>query len=150
MTWRQAILCNLIPLSIQETLFKKIFCHIYIFFYWKILVSQSCISFRYTTMCISCMYTYIRSLSDLPPTLPPYHPSRSSQRRELSCLCFAAGSHQLSVSHMVVCICQAYSPSSSHPHLPLPCPPLHSLHLRYLEKVIIQRMHVPQCSLQRY
>ena len=58
---------------------------------------------------VNQLYVYIiSSLLDLPPT-PLSHPSRSSQSTELSPLCSPEASHQLSVSHMVVYICQCYS-----------------------------------------
>ena len=62
---------------------------------------------------------------DLPLTTPPTHPSGSTQNMELSFLCFIAASCQLSISHMVVYICQSQSPSSSHHPLPsfCLCPP---------------------------
>ena len=63
-----------------------------------------------------------------PSWTSPIPPSRSSQGPELSSLCFIAGSHYLSVSHMVVYICQSQSPSSSHP----PLPPRPSPHIRSL------------------
>ena len=42
------------------------------------------------------VYIYIPSLMDLPPTLPPSHPSRSLQSTELSFLCYII--HQLPTS----------------------------------------------------
>ena len=51
---------------------------------------------------MSYMYTYVPSLSDHLPTLHPPYPSRSPQSTKLSSLCYAAASHQLSVSYIVV------------------------------------------------
>ena len=53
------------------------------------------------------LQVYVSPLSwtSTPPNTPSY-PSRSSQRTELRSLCCTAGSHQLSISHMVVHICQ--------------------------------------------
>ena len=45
-------------------------------------------------------------------------PSRSSQSTKLSNLCCTADSHQLSILHMLVCICQYYSLSSFQSLLP--------------------------------
>ena len=57
-------------------------------------------------------YTYIPSLTHLPP-LPPYYSSRSPQCNRLSFL-FTAASHQLSILQMTVYILQCYTPNSSH------------------------------------
>ena len=68
------------------------------------------------------MCTYI-------PMSPPFcvslplslsHPSRWSQSTQLISLCDAAASHQLSVLHLVVYICQCYSLISSQLTLPPP------------------------------
>ena len=65
------------------------------------------------------MYT-VSPLSSLP--LPSHHaPSRSSgpsQSTELSSLCYTGSSHELPGLHLIVCVCQGYSFSSSHPLLP--------------------------------
>ena len=69
------------------------------------------------------MYTYIpispSSCASLPRSLS--HPSRWSQSTELISLGYAAASHQLSVIHLVVYICQCYSFISSQLTLPPPC-----------------------------
>ena len=69
------------------------------------------------------MYTYISksppSCVSLPPSLS--HPSRWSQSTELISLCYEASSHQLSILHLVVYICQCYSLTSSQFTLPSPC-----------------------------
>ena len=69
------------------------------------------------------MYTYIPisppSYMPLPPSLS--HPSRWSQSTELTSLCYAAVSHQLSILHMVVYICQCYSLTSSQIIFPPLC-----------------------------
>ena len=57
---------------------------------------QYCVGFYCTTKWISYMCTYVASLLDLLPSIPP-HPSRSSQSTELSSLCCTAGSHWPSV-----------------------------------------------------
>ena len=57
----------------------------------------------------------------------PSHPSRSSQRTYPSSLCSTAACRWLSISHVVMCICQHYSPNSFHPLLPSLCPQVHFL-----------------------
>ena len=47
------------------------------------------------------MYTYF----PLPLKLLPSHPSRLSQRSELSSLCYTAGFYKLSLLYMVVYLC---------------------------------------------
>ena len=72
------------------------------------------------------IYIYIPSILHLPP-LPPSYPSRSSQSARLGPLCYLATSHQLSILHMVVYICQCNFLNLSHPHLPPLCPQVPSL-----------------------
>ena len=74
------------------------------------------LSFFYTTMWISCKYTYIHipSLLRLRPT-PPSHAHWGNHRAlEMSSLYYSAASHQLPVLHTVVYICQCYSLNLSH------------------------------------
>ena len=79
---------------------------IWLFFLnWSIVALQCCVSFCYTTTWISSKYTYMPSLLSLPPT-PPSHPPRSSQSQELSSLCYSAVSHQVSILHIIVYMCQ--------------------------------------------
>ena len=92
--------------------------------------------------CISCRYTHTLFLLSLPPT--PSTP-RSSQSAELSFLCYTAASHQLSVLHVVLCICRCYSqcvpisfPScvslfSTSVSLFLPCKYIHQYHFSRLQ-----------------
>ena len=70
------------------------------------------------------LYPHISSLLRLP--LPPSlsHLSRSSQSIKLISLCYAAASHQPSILHLVVYICQCNSLTSSQ--LPLPPTPVSS------------------------
>ena len=68
--------------------------------------------------CKSAICIHIPSLLSPPPTHPQYHPSRSSQNTELSSRCYTAAPHQLSVLHLVVYICQWYSPDLSHISFP--------------------------------
>ena len=89
--------------------------------YWSIIASQYCVSFCCTTKRVSHMYTHVPlsppSLASLPSSLS--HPSRSSQSTEPVSLCYAAASHQPTILHSVVYICQCYShfaaASLSHP-----------------------------------
>ena len=67
------------------------------------------------------MYTYVPSFLDRPP--PQFPHSRSPQITELSSLHYIPGSHQLSILHMVVYVCQTQS--SIHPTIPFPNPHVH-------------------------
>ena len=49
-------------------------------------------------------YTYITSLLRLPP-LPYLTPLGGPETARLGSLCYIATAHQISVLHMVVCIC---------------------------------------------
>ena len=66
---------------------------------------------------VNQLYVYIYipisppSCVSLPPSLS--HPSKWSQSTELIYLCDVAASHQLSILHLVVYICQCYSLTSS-------------------------------------
>ena len=79
----------------------------------SIIALQWCVSFCCITKWISYMYTYILisppSSVSLPPSLS--HSSRWSQSTKLISLCYAVTSHQLSILHLVVYICQRYSSS---------------------------------------
>ena len=81
---------------------------------------QSCIFFLlayncFTMLCqfllhnkVNQQFVYLYPLSLGPPSQPHplSHLSRSSQSTKLSYLCYTAGSHQLSILHMVVYLCQ--------------------------------------------
>ena len=56
------------------------------------------------------------------PTSTPSHSSRLSESTGWSSLSYAANSHGLSTSHIVMYMFQCYSPSLSHCLLPLLCP----------------------------
>ena len=81
---------------------------------------------------------------------PQSHLSRLSQSTKLSSLCCTAVSHKLSISHMVMYICQCYSLSLSHPLLPLLCPEVHSLYLhlysclanRFMSTIFLDTIYV--------
>ena len=63
------------------------------------------------------IYPHIPSLLHLPsPSLS--QPSRWSQSTELISLCWEVTSHQLSILHLVVYLCQCYSLTSSQLNLP--------------------------------
>ena len=76
-----------------------------------------------------CIYIYLPSL--LTTSLPPSHPSRSSQGTRLGSLCYIATSLNLAILHMVVCIYVnatfSICPTFSLPRL---CPQVCSLCLR--------------------
>ena len=74
------------------------------------------------------LYVCIPFLLSLPP-LPHPHPPRSSQGTRLGSPCYAATSHQLSVLHKGVYICQCYFLHSSHSFIPPLCPQVPSLYL---------------------
>ena len=69
---------------------------------------------------VNQLYVYMYPLLLNPPfhSPPKSHPSKSLQSTELSSLCYTAASHQLSISHTVIYICQYYSLNSPHPLLP--------------------------------
>ena len=69
--------------------------------------TMSCQFLLYSMMSQLSMYIYPLPLE--PPLHLPSHPSRSSQSTEQNSLCFTAGSHQQSILHVVVYICQRYS-----------------------------------------
>ena len=96
-------------------------------FYWRIIALQCCVIFCCTMKWISHVHTCIPYILSLSPTPPP-HPSpldhHRAQRWKLPLL---HSSFPLTISHLVVCICQCYSPSLLHPPLHTLCPQAHSL-----------------------
>ena len=72
---------------------------------------------------------YIYHLPTDPPSLSSSYLSRSSQTTGLGSLCYIATSHQLSVLHTVLYLCQCYFLHSSHSLLPWLCPQVCSLFL---------------------
>ena len=65
------------------------------------------------------MDTYIPHLLNLPPIPLPHPNPQVITEHWAELLCYTAASHQLSILHMVMYICQCYSLNSSHPLLPL-------------------------------
>ena len=100
--------------------------------YWRpefFLLRYNCFTMQCQFMLynkVNQLYVYIYPISWIFP--PTSHPSRSPQSTKLSSLRYTAGSHQLSVFHMVVYIYQSLSPNKSHPPFPHPpCPHVLSL-----------------------
>ena len=105
-------------------------------FFYTSLLECNC----FTVLCqfllynkVNQLYVYILPISppseaSLPHSLS--HFSRSSQGTELISLCYAATSHQLSILHLVVYICQCCSVTTSQPPLLPLCPQVCSLRLR--------------------
>ena len=87
-----------------------------LFFNWRKIVLQYCVGFCHTTIQFShnfwYMYIYqkLYIYISLPPESPSPHPPslKSSQSARLAFLSYIATSHQLSILHMVVYICQCY------------------------------------------
>ena len=119
-------------------------------FYWSVVALQCRVS--------ACCTTRIRSmLHACPPRsfspAPPSPSSRSSQRAEPSSCCYAAACPGLSVSYVVVYICQCFSLSSSRPLLPARCSWAHSprLHLfllanRFISTIFPDAIYVCCCG----
>ena len=61
------------------------------------------------------LYMYIPSFLSLSPSILPSHLSRSLQSTRLGSLCYTSASHQLSILHMIVHMCQGYFLYSSFP-----------------------------------
>ena len=59
-----------------------------LFFHWRVIALQCCVSFHCAAKSISYLCTYIPSIRSLPATPPLSHPSRSSQSTS-----YAAASH---------------------------------------------------------
>ena len=108
------------PKTKQE--FKESRNYFFKFLNWSIIALHCCISFCYTPLWISYMYTYItlhlESPSHATTQIPPYWVI-TEHGAEFGWL------------HMVVYICQSYFLNSSHPLLPTLCLQVHplSLHL---------------------
>ena len=105
-----------------------------LFFFFNIILEYNCFTMvgqsllynKVNQLYIYIYHLHISSLLRLPPSLS--HPSRWSQSTELTSLCYAAASHQLSVLHLVVYICTCHSLTLSQLTLPPPlCPQVHSL-----------------------
>ena len=79
---------------------------------------QCCVGFCHTT--VQIMHNDTHTLLSLAFPLPRSHPSRSSQSVRLGSLCYTETSHQLSVLHLIVCICWCCFLHSSR-SLPLHC-----------------------------
>ena len=90
----------------------------FFFFSWRVIALSCCVGFRYTTVWVSCMYTYI----PLPwASLPHPHPSTLGRHQaELPGLC--SSPHELSISPLAV------STVSQRLFQCVPCPSSHCVH----------------------
>ena len=114
----------------KALLYTVLFFRLYFFYDWGKIALQGCVGFC-CIMQISHNYTYITSLLSLPP-FPLPHPYRSLQNTRLGSLCYIATSHQLSILHMVVCVCVGVSMLLSpliYSVLPPLCSQVHSQYL---------------------
>ena len=79
--------------------------HLIFFFNSRIIAFEYCVGFCF----MNWLYAYIYLLPLKPPSHPfPSHPSSQSQSPMLNSLCYTVASHQLSVSHILVYLCQCY------------------------------------------
>ena len=124
------------PNSLLAFQFQK---PLFFFLNWRIITLQCCGSLCHTSMLIShnciCVYMYMyvyiytHRLPLEPPTpIPPLQVITEGQLGSLSCI---ATSHQLSILHMMVYMCQFYSLKSSHPLHPPLCPQVLSVCLHF-------------------
>ena len=126
--WKTVLVASLLDGQLIY-LFIYLFIYSYIFLiklYWSIIASQHCASFCCTTKRISHMHTHVPMSPTSWASLP--WPSRSSQSTEPISLCYAAASHQRTILHSVVYICQCYS-HFTQLCPPTPCPQVHFLRL---------------------
>ena len=118
-----------------------------LFYYWSMIALQNCVSFCCTKKWISSMHIYIL----LPLGLSSPHPTPLGHHRAPSWApCVTTASHQLSVLHMVMYVCQCYSLNSSHPLLfiPLYVGPHRSLQChKCIQDMDIARMIMQRCGI---
>ena len=98
-------------------------------FNWWIICLQRCVTFCHTLTRISHRHTYMSptSWTSVPPPTPS-HPSGLSQSTGLSSLHHTANFPWFPLFHMVMYMCQHYSPSVP-PLLPHLCPQVCALRL---------------------
>lgn len=125
---------SVLPIKFQEVFHRTnflLFFFFQFFFNWRITASQCCGVLCHISMKISHNFIYISPPCLSSPT--PFHSYRSSQSNRLGSLYYTAASCQLSILHMIVCVCTyiymyiCYFLNLSYPALPLLCPPVHSL-----------------------
>ena len=113
--------------SNHQTILKcvsYIFLEKKIFFNWRIIVLQCCVSFCRTSTCINHQYTYVpASWTSLPPLWVV-------TEHQVELPASYSNSHQLSLLHAIMCMCQCCCLNSSLSLLPLQFPQVCSLCLR--------------------
>ena len=109
---------------LQTILEHRIFFLILLFIYFL----QCSVGFCHKTTWISHNYTHVPFFLNL-HLLRPFYPSRPSPRARRGSLCYIAASHQLSVLHMLVCVCQGWFLHSALSLFPLMYPQICSLRL---------------------
>ena len=95
-----------------------ILLHLWLFFNWQVITLQYCDGFCHTSTWIHHRLTFVPSLQNQPPYLPPHLiPPGCHRAPALGALHHVSNSHWLSVVHMVAFMFQYYSLKSSHPLL---------------------------------
>ena len=125
--------------------FSSLNCKIHQYFFLTSLLEYNCFTmvcqfllYNKVNQLYIYIYPHIPSLLHLPPTLP-IPPLQVVTKHQLTSLCYATASHQLSILHLVVYMSVPLShfiPAYPSPSL---CPQVHSLHL-----------HIYSCPAPRF